>query len=253
MPQSSSHDQRLGHTTGQPQFTTTHWSVVLEAARPGSPGSVDAFAQLYSDYWYPLYAYVRRRGRSPQEAEDLTQDFFISLFEQERLCGLERDGGRFRSFLLKALQNFLANDWDRVSARKRGGGCCFLSLDEIDAEARYLEDCCDEAPEGRFDRDWAFAVIEHALLNLETQMRAARKEQLFQQLRPHLQGDRNGRPYAEIAAGLGMSEGALKVAVHRLRQQYVQLVRAEVARTVGNDADIDDEWRHLIRVVTSSR
>jgi RNA polymerase sigma-70 factor (ECF subfamily) len=210
---------------------------------------VEAFAQLYRDYWYPLYAYVRRRGRNPQEAEDLTQDFFVSLFERERLCGLERDGGRFRSFLLKALQNFFANEWDRLSAKKRGGGCSILSLDEIDAESRYLADASGETPEGGFDRDWALTVIGNAMLNLETEMKAAGKEKLLQQLRPHLQGDRNGRPYAEIAAEMGVTEGAVKVSVHRMRQRYGELLRTEVARTVGKDADIAGELRHLIEVV----
>lgn len=237
-------DTAQGH-----QFTTTHWSVILEAARPDSPGSTDAFARLYRDYWYPLYTYVRRRGRRPQEAEDLAQDFFVSLFTKERLCGVQPNGGRFRSFLLKALQNFLANDWDRVSARKRGGGCSILSLDEIGSESRFLEDSSTDAPEVSFDRDWAFTVIEHAMQNLEREMAAAGKADLLQHLGPHLQGERNGRPYAEIANHLHISEGAVKVAVHRLRRRYGELLRAEVARTVGSDADAAGELRHLIQAV----
>jgi len=161
------------------QFTTTHWSVVLEAARPDSPGSVEAFARLYGDYWYPLYAYVRRRGRSPQEAEDLTQDFFVALFDRQRLHGLEREGGRFRSFLLKALQNFLANEWDRATALKRGGGCAISSLEEIDAESKYLRAPSHEKVEASFDRDWAFTLIEHAMENLETELVASGKKKLF--------------------------------------------------------------------------
>jgi RNA polymerase sigma factor (sigma-70 family) len=250
MTEASRHDCLPHPETGQAQFTTTHWSVILEAARPDSPGGTDAFARLYSDYWYPLYAYVRRRGRSPHEAEDLTQDFFVSLLERQRLRGLEHAGGRFRSFLLKALQNFLANDWDRVSARKRGGGCSIASLDEVDAESHYLADSMSEAPESNFERHWAFTVIEHAMQNLEAELRTAGKEKLLQQLRPHLQGDRNGRPYEEIAVELGMSEGAVKVAVHRLRQRYGELLRAEVLRTVGDDADVESELRHLIEVVS---
>jgi RNA polymerase sigma factor (sigma-70 family) len=244
-------DDRSGPSTwGPSQFTTTHWSVVLEAARPESAGSVQAFARLYRDYWYPLYGYVRRRGRSPHEAEDLTQDFFVTLLERQRLRGMERAGGRFRSFLLKALQNFLANEWDRASARKRGGGVPVLPLDDLDAESRFLADGSGGSPETDFDRSWAFAVIRHAMDNLAREMEAAGKGNLLQLLRPHLQGDRSGRPHAEVAAELGLSEGAVKVAVHRLRQRYGELLRAEVARTVGTHAEVADELRHLINTVS---
>jgi RNA polymerase sigma-70 factor (ECF subfamily) len=237
-------------TTAGWQFTTTHWSVVLEAARPESPGAVDAFAALYRDYWYPLYAYVRRRGRSPHEAEDLTQDFFVALLKRERLRGLERGGGRFRSFLLKALQNFLANEWDRATAQKRGSGCPVIPLDEVDAESRFLADPAGVAPEADFERNWAFAVIALAMRNLELELRAAGRERLFEHLGPHLQGDHGARKYAAIGAELGMSEGAVKVAVHRLKQRYGELLRAELARTVGREEDLESELRHLIEVVS---
>ena len=230
---------------GSARFTTTHWSVVLEAARPETPGSVEAFARLYRDYWYPLYAYVRRRGRSPHEAEDLTQEFFLSLLHRQRLRGLERTGGRFRSFLLKALQNFLANDWDRASARKRGGGYAIVPLDEVDAESRFVAAPPGPEPEADFERNWAIAVLALTMRSLEGELRAAGKERLLEQLRPHLQGDRAGRPYAEIGAALGISEGAVKVAVHRLRQRYRELLRAELARTVGDEAEVDAELRQL--------
>lgn len=245
------HERRFDPLTRSPDFTTTHWSVILEAARPGAPGGGEAFARLYRDYWYPLYAYVRRRGRSPHEAEDLTQDFFLSLIERERLRGIERGGGRFRSFLLKALQNFLANAWDHSSARKRGGGVPAIPLDEVAAESRFLADPSSVAPEANFERNWAFTIIEHAMQNLDLELRAAGKEKLLQQLRPHLQGDRNGRPYAEIATELGLSEGAIKVTVHRLRQRFRELLRAEVARTVGTEAEIADELRHLKEIVSA--
>jgi RNA polymerase sigma-70 factor (ECF subfamily) len=211
---------------------------------------VEAFAQLYRDYWYPLYAYVRRRGRSPHEAEDLTQDFFVSLIERQRLTGLEREGGRFRSFLLKTLQNFLANEWDRATAQKRGGGQSIVPLDEVDAESRLLANSATEAPEATFDRHWAFAVIEHAMQHLEAELRSAGKESILQSLRLHLQGDRGGRPYAEIAAEWGLSESAVKTTVHRLRRRFGELLRAELARTVGNDAEVEKELRHLIEVVS---
>lgn len=247
-PSTSNREGELA--TGPAQFTTTHWSVILEAAQPESPQAVDAFARLYQDYWYPLYAHVRRRGHSPHEAEDLAQGFFVSLLERQRLQGLERGGGRFRSFLLKSLQNFLANEWDRAKARKRGGDFSFASLEEVDAESRYLADSASESPEAGFDRRWAYSVIEHALRRLEDELRGAGKEKLLEQLRPHLQGDRAGRPYAEIATEWGLSESAVKMSVQRLRQRYAGLLRAEVSRTVGNDGDIESELRHLLEVVS---
>jgi RNA polymerase sigma factor (sigma-70 family) len=243
-------DRMRDQPTAPPRFTTTHWTVVLEAARPDSPGGVDAFARLYRDYWFPLYAYVRRRGRRPHEAEDLTQDFFVSLIERERLAGLEREGGRFRSFLLKALQNFLANQWDRATAQKRGGGHSLVPLDGVDAESRLLATSPTETPEAAFDRHWAFAVIEHAMQDLEAELRSAGKESIFRQLRLHLQGDRGGRPYAEIAAEWGVSESAVKTTVHRLRHRLGELLRTEVARTVGDTAEGESELRYLIEVVS---
>lgn len=238
--------------TGTGRFATTHWSVVLEAARPETPGGVEAFGRLYRDYWFPLYAYVRRRGRSPEEAEDLTQDFFVVLLERERLRGVDRGGGRFRSFLLQSLQNFLANEWDRASALKRGGGQKLLPLDDLEAESRFLADATADAPEAAFERQWAYAVLAQALRELESELRAAGKEGLFTVLRPHLQGDRAGRPYAEAAAAAGLSEGAFKVAVHRLRRRYGELLRAEVARTLDGEAEVDEELRYLIAVVSAA-
>jgi RNA polymerase sigma-70 factor (ECF subfamily) len=251
MPDLSTEAQPLNLASGPSQFRTTHWSVILEAASPSSPNGRDAFARLYSDYWYPLYAYVRRRGRSAHEAEDLTQDFFVALLERERLRGIERGGGRFRSFLLKALQNFLANEWDRAQAKKRGGGKPMASLDEIEAESRYVADPLSEDPEASFERHWAFTVIGHAMKNLEAELQAAGKDRLLEMLRPHLQGDRNGKPYAAIATEMGVTESAVKMTVHRLRQRYGELLRTEVARTVGDDAEIDVEVRHLIAVVSN--
>lgn len=251
MPDSSASKPDRDLPGGASQFTTTHWSVVFEAANPESPGSVEAFARLYRDYWYPIYGYIRRRGRGPHEAEELTQGYFVSLLEHQRLRGLEGGSGRFRSFLLKALQNFLANEWDRATALKRGGGCALIPLEEVDAESRFLADPAPLEPEAGFERSWAFAVLEHAMRGLESELRAAGKDSLFETLRPHLQGDRNGRPYSEIGAELGMTEGAVKVAVHRLRQRYGELLRAEVARTVGSEAEIAEELHHLITIVSA--
>jgi RNA polymerase sigma factor (sigma-70 family) len=251
MPASAANQPQPERTTSASQFRTTHWSVILEAAQPESSAGVEAFARLYHDYWYPLYAYVRRRGHGPHEAEDLTQGFFVTLLTQERLRGIERGGGRFRSFLLKSLQNFLANEWDRSTAMKRGGGLPVLPLHELDPESRFLTDVSTATPENGFDRDWALAVLHRAMDLLEQELRASGKERLLSTLRPQLQGDRGGRPYAEIGMELGLSEGAVKVAVHRLRQRYGELLRAEVARTVGDEAEIADELRHLREIVSS--
>lgn len=233
-------------------FGATHWTVVLEAARPNSPAGHTAFAQLYSDYWHPLYAFVRRRGLSAEEAEDITQSFFVRLIEKEALSNLRREGGRFRSFLLGALCNFLANEWDREHAQKRGGGRKPLSLDVSDEEGRYaaLEAPDQETPESLFEKQWVLALLNHVSERLGEQQATLQKGALFEDLKPHLQSDRSGKPYAEIALKHGMSEGAIKVAVHRLRQEYRTLLREEVARTVSAKEEVEDELRHLLRVIS---
>jgi len=240
----------LTQSTGDSAFVTTKWTVIMEAASSEAPGSKAAFARLYQDYWNPLYCYVRRRGYSPAEAEDLTQDFFIALLEKQRLSGLAREGGRFRAFLLTGLKNHLANHWDRARAAKRGGGFSPLSLDETGAEKRFQGLASASDPDLAFEREWAFAVLEVALHHLEDEMSTAGKGGFFQCVRSHLQGDRNGRPYAEIAAELGMSEGALKVAVHRLRRRYGELLRTEIARTILNEAEVAEELGCLLKIVT---
>lgn len=235
---------------GSAPFSTTCWTNVLSAARPDSLDGRDAFGALYRDYWRPLYAYLRRKGHAPAEAEDLLQDFFVTLLERERLAGLEREGGKFRSFLLRALHNFLANAWDRKTALKRGGGAEVLSLDVPESERQYLADRPDELTADRaFERQWAFATLERVMARLEAEARAAGKAKPFAHLRPQLQGDRGGRPYAELAAELGTSEGALKVMVHRLRARYGELLREEIARTVGTPEEVAGEVRYLISVV----
>jgi|WetSurMetagenome_2_1015567.scaffolds.fasta_scaffold190468_1 RNA polymerase sigma factor (sigma-70 family) len=233
-------------------FRTTHWTEVLEAAQPGKPEAVQAFARIYTDYWHPLYAYTRRRGCSPHEAEDVLQDFFARLLEKEALAGLEREGGKFRSFLLGSLKHFLANLWDRSHAQKRGNGQALLALDAEEGETRFLRlDAFDSrTPETIFEQQWTFTLLERVMERLAQEQAAAGKAPLFEHLRPFLHGDHGGPPYAEVAGRLGLSEGAVKVAVHRLRQRYGRLLREQIATTVSTPEEVEAELRHLIEVVS---
>ncbi len=238
-----------GHHGGA-RFQTTHWTVVLEAAQPASGNGSEAFSNLYLRYWYPLYAYVRRRGFTPAEAEDLTQDFFVRLVEKAALSGLQKEGGRFRSFLLRSLENFLANEWDKSRRRKRGSGEHHLSLDTKEGEARLArEGSLAGTPEVQFEKQWAFTLLENVTKSLREEYQRAGKGVLFEKLRIYLQGDRGGPPYAAVALALGMTEGAVKVAVHRMRARYGELLRHEISRTAADSDEVDDELRHLISVV----
>jgi len=220
-------------------------------ARDKSPEAEESFSRLYKDYWPPLYSYLRRRGRSHAESEEITQDFFVTLVTKNRLSRLGREGGRFRSFLLTSMQNFLANIHDRDTAAKRGGGVPVLSFDEISAEPDRTFVTDGKPPEVEFDREWALLVLKRALAAIEQEFSAGNKQKLFAALRPQLQGDRGGRPYPEIAAELTMTESAVKVAVHRMRQRYGEILREEIQRTVGSPADVQEELRHLLCIVGS--
>lgn len=234
---------------GMGRFATTRWSLVLAAGRRASPEADRALAALCGTYWYPLYAFARRRGLDAEEARDRTQGFFARLLETEGLAAADRSRGRFRSFLLASFSHFLANEWDRRRARKRGGGRPTLALDFASGESRYgSEPSHDATPERLFERRWALALLDRALGRLEAEYRAAGKADLFDALRPALAGDR-GTPYAELAARLGTTEGAVKVAAHRLRGRCREAVRAEIAETVATEADIDDELRHLFEAL----
>jgi len=237
--------------TGSGAFRTTHWTVVLEAARPRAGSDGEAFARLYLDYWPPLYGYVRRRGFSREDAEDITQSFFTRLLEKDALANLQRAGGKFRSFLLGSLGNLLANEWDRVHAQKRGGGEKPLSLDAEEGEARFraLDVPGGSTPESLFEKQWVFTLLEHVTAQLRAEEVWSGKGATFDDLRPHLKGDRGGVSYAEIAAKHGTTEGAIKVAVHRLRQRYGQLLRKEIARTVAGPVEVSEELRYLISIL----
>lgn len=224
-------------------FATTRWSIVLHA-RDDSTEARRALSTLCGAYWYPLYAYVRRQGRSPHDAQDLTQEFFARLIAKDWLGAVARERGRFRSFLLAAMKHFLANEWDRAQAQKRGGGAECFSIDETTAEGRYLHEPADIAsPEKLFEQRWASALLDQVLARLREEMTAGGKAAQFDVLKGCLAGEKP--QHAALAAQLGMSEGAVKVAVHRLRDRYRALIRAEIAQTVADPAEVDDELRHL--------
>ncbi|MBI1841083.1 MAG: sigma-70 family RNA polymerase sigma factor [Verrucomicrobia bacterium] len=230
-------------------FATTHWSVVFRAGDSQGDEHVKALDALCRGYWYPLYAYVRRLGHSPHDAQDFTQAFFAYLLSKRLLTKATPESGRFRSFLLGSLKNFMANEWRRQSAQKRDDRRT-ISFDAQDAEQRYAIEPMDEAnPQLLYEQAWAVAVLEQSLSLLEAEYAASGKQPLFDHLAPCLQGDRQARPYAEIGARLAMSEGAVKVAAHRLRQRYRELLRASVANTVADPLEIDGELRHLMNVL----
>ncbi len=202
-------------------------------------------------YWYPLYAYVRRRGNSPSEAEDLTQGFFARLLEKNYISDVTPGVGRFRSFLLTSLKHYLANEWDRAQTLKRGGGKAILSLDEQDAEGRYqFEPAENITPERLFEKRWALTVLERVLAALRQEFVATEKAELFDELKIFISTDGPGCSYAEIAARTGLKEGTVKVAVHRLRRRYGQLLRAEISNTLRAPEDVEDEVRYLVGVLS---
>lgn len=225
---------------------TTHWSVVLAAADKADPHRDRALAELCETYWYPLYAYVRRRGNSAGEAEELTQEFFARVLEKDYLTAAGPEKGRFRGFLLVCLKRFLANEWDRKRAKKRGGNRRKLSIDFQDADRRYrLEPVDDLTAERIFERRWALSMLERTLAQLADEMTAAGKGELFEKLKVYLTAGADEPPYAEMARELGMSQGAVKVRVHRMRQRYRQILRGQIAMTLGDPNDVDNEIHSL--------
>lgn len=217
------------------------------AGHDSSPDAHEALEKLCRTYWYPLYAYIRRKGLGEHEAQDLTQGFFAQLLERQSLCGLDREKGKFRSFLLAALKHFLADEWDKAQTVKRGGGKPLISLDDETAESRYrLEPSHDLAPDKIYERRWALTLLEQVLTRLEVEYVNDGKNVMFDELQQFLQGKQPGAPYSNAARTLGMTEGAVKVAVHRLRRRYRELLRMEIANTVASASEIEDELRHLL-------
>jgi RNA polymerase sigma-70 factor (ECF subfamily) len=226
-------------------FATTQWSVVLAAGASGSQAA-QAMQQLCRAYWYPLYAYIRRRGSNSHDAQDLTQEFFAQILQRDDLAGVRREKGRFRSFLLASLQHFLTNEWKKENRLKRGGGKSIVSIDQTDGEHRYAaEPVHDLSPDKLFERRWAMTLLDRAINHLRDEHAAASKLEIFQQLKVFLTGAENGPKYAELGGQLGLSENALKMAVSRLRRRYREILRAEIAHTVASADDIEDEIRHL--------
>jgi len=230
-------------------FPTTRWSVVL-AAGQDRPGAHDALANLCEAYWEPLYVFVRRRGFAPEEAKDLTQGFLLSLLERRDLRRLHPAAGRFRSFLCASVKHFISNELDRARALKRGGGAVTVSFDAQRAEGRYrVEPRDDRDPEKVFDRRWAFTVLHRAEKRLESELRTAGRQEDLETLRPLVAGAGPRGSYAQVAAELGISVDAVKMKVHRLRRRFGRLVRDEIAETVADPAQVDDELRHLLEVI----
>jgi RNA polymerase sigma factor (sigma-70 family) len=247
-------DESGGQTEDRPQplFLTTHWSVVLAAGHGDTPRADAALAHLCKTYWYPLYAYARRQGNSPPDAQDLTQEFFARLLAGNWVAEADRRRGRFRSFLLSAMKHFMANEWNKAQTQKRGGGQPLLSLDDDTAEHRYrLEPVEKATPESLFERGWALTLLEGVLARLEAEYRRTGKQSWMEAMRPALTADRGAIDYAAVANKLGVTETAARVAVHRLRHQYRQLIRAEVASTVASPQEVEAEMGHLFQALTN--
>jgi RNA polymerase sigma-70 factor (ECF subfamily) len=228
------------------RFATTHWSLIVAARDRDSPHAREALAALCQSYWYPLYAYIRRQGFDPDRAQDLTQEFFARFLEKDFLGAADRTKGQFRSFLIVACKHFLANERDRARALKRGGGRAPVSLDFQDAESRYrLEPAHTLTPEKLFERRWALTLLDQVLTRLREEMGGAQRGGHFDRLKVFLVGQKDSDSYRQAGQELGMTEGAVKVAVHRLRGRYRELLREEIGRTLEDPAQIDEEVRHL--------
>jgi RNA polymerase sigma-70 factor (ECF subfamily) len=231
-------------------FATTHWSLVLTAGGD-SPGSVAALEQLCRTYWYPIYAFIRRSGHSSHEAQDFTQGFFAELFRKNYFRAADRERGKFRTFLLTALRHYLAHEWEKGQAAKRGGGVASVSWDGETAEDWYQHEpiAALASPERMYDRTWALRVFEYGLERLRLECSEQDKEPQFDKLKSYLTQEPDPGAYAEVGAALGLSPNAVAVAVHRLRQRYAALVRAVVEETVAKPEQVDDELSYLIGLV----
>ena len=225
-------------------FPNTRWSVVIAARQP-SPESAAALETICREYWYPLYAFVRRSGKSAHDAQDLTQEFFRRLLEKRWLDSADRDKGRLRSFLIIALKKFMANEWDRASAQRRGGGLAHAQIDTTFAESRLAADANALPPDEAYDRQWALTLINLTLNRVRDEFARAGKSADYDTMKNCLLADRGAIDYPAVARQLGMNEGAARVAVHRLRKRFREIYREEIAQTLAGDADLETEMRHL--------
>ena len=230
---------------GNGRFATTHWSLVVAASKRQLPEGAAALAMLCETYWYPLYAFLRRRGHNATNAQDLTQGFFATLLEKDYLHDADQERGRFRSFLITALRRYVSKQGERQHAIKRGGKLKHFSLDFETGESHYrVEPSHDVTPERLFDRRWALTVLDNALATLRRDYEAAGQAQMFDALKGFLTGEPQS-PYQQVASELNMTEGAVKAAVHRLRKKYRGLIRSGIAQTLADPGDVDDELRSL--------
>lgn len=227
-------------------FAPTRWTIVLAAGHGAAQRADEALAELCRTYWYPMYAYARRRGQSPHDAEDLTQAFFARLIEKDWLASVRREKGRFRSFLLVAMKRFMADEWDRARAAKRGGGDMTVPLDTEVAERQFDPRLAGGTPELAFDREWAMTLLDHTLARLREEFPGPAKQEEYAVLKEYLTADRGAIPYEELALRLQTTPGAARVAVHRLRKRFREIFRDEIAQTVAREEDQEDELRHLL-------
>lgn len=227
-------------------FATTRWTLVCEAARGGDAGGLEALGSLYGSYWQPLYRYARRKGKAREDAEDLVQGFLAHLVQIDALREIDRARGRFRAFLLTSFNHWMINEWKHGTRQKRGGGVSSLSFDWQGAETGLKLELADErSPDRLFDREWALILLGKVLDQLETTCRAEGNATQFETLKPCLTADSNRIPYASLAAELGMSEGAARVAVHRLRKRYRHLLTEEITRTLSSRDAVEEEMQSL--------
>ena len=241
-----------GLTQGRPQalFVTTRWSVVLAARDNSCPDAAKALETLCRTYWYPAYAFIRSQGRRPEDAQDLTQEFFARLLAKDFLRVVQPEKGRFRTFLRMALKRFLSNERERLHAQKRGGGSVHVSFDTALAEQRFLsEPAGAQAPDRGYDRRWALALLDEAMARLTRECATAGKSAELEQLKPHLTAEHGALPYADLAAVLHTSEGAARVAVHRLRKRFREHFRAAIADTVSGPEEAESEFQEVIEIL----
>ena len=232
------------------QFATTRWSIVLAAGQSVSPESRRALESLCEAYWFPVYAYVRRLVARVEDAQDLTQGFFTHLLDKDAIAKANPDRGRFRAFLLTALKNFFANEWHKDHAEKRGGGQRALSLDFDSGESRYqIEPAHELTPEKLFERRWVLTLLDQVLNSLKMELAHAGKESQFEQLKAAIVGEMASTDYERAAAALGITSAAAKQAAYRMRKRYRELFRQEVARTVEDDSEVDDEIGRLLETL----